>query len=620
MDYANLPLGLRVQTQIPLDVKEYAIDEFTLQDLGPSDNLAYTYTQGLVVYCVAEKTRWEWRENTLSEQGLLSSDFTYPSNVITFGIDYSNRSFNFFPFNALVPPLKGIGFDNASIVIRDRDENNFGEPGFRNIDFSRADSLPPDPDPAYEYGAKGWYTSILNGLNQRIGTTSDGSIIGGGRDNSIYNGQQSGIFSGGSNVINGGGEGYFIGSGIGNDISEFDSSGGESAILTGTSNSIDSPRATILNGRSGLIDSTGEYGLIGTGEIHVISAKYGLILQGFQNKVSGVYGTVINGSECEAKGISSIVLNGGANIADSYSEISGGTFGTTYVPVSRTSFNIADRILNIGIGTSTSVRKDGLSLFKNGVATLPTVTNALITAASPKAIVTKEYLGSIAGLQNTIDFNGVIQEAIVTFDTDGSISFIPGNGAWLSGTLALGASTNLTPTTPVSVIGMDLPLSAGSNQLQFYHNKTLFLDEVNSRGIEYSGDYEANFTNRSLVTKQYVDTATGSNTINEGWIAPVEVLHGLPGDLLAVSGDITVASITAQTGGYQSIRCTMVNPMPNTNYRVAMQVQSLSDFSEDTSYYGLVFGVVSTTQFDIAIREQGSASTDLKIHIQVIKY
>lgn len=98
MDYLNLPLGLRVQTQIPLDVKEYALSEADLIDLGPSNNLAFTYIEGLIIYCVEEKTRWEWREVIGSEEGLRPSNFTYPSGITAFGINYSNRVFNFFKF------------------------------------------------------------------------------------------------------------------------------------------------------------------------------------------------------------------------------------------------------------------------------------------------------------------------------------------------------------------------------------------------------------------------------------------------------------------------------------------------------------------------------------------
>lgn len=100
MDYSNLTGGLRVQSQIPLDVKEYSLSENDLKDLGIDNNLAFTYTKGLVVYCAEEESRWEWREVKPREEntGLLSNDFTYPDGLITFGIDYGLKSFNFFPY------------------------------------------------------------------------------------------------------------------------------------------------------------------------------------------------------------------------------------------------------------------------------------------------------------------------------------------------------------------------------------------------------------------------------------------------------------------------------------------------------------------------------------------
>ena len=96
-DYKNIPLGLRTQTQIPLDVKEYIQNESLLSNLGVNGQLAYTYTKGLVVYCIEESTRWEWTEVKpgLEDTGLINQDFIYPDNHIAFGIDYSNKRYNF---------------------------------------------------------------------------------------------------------------------------------------------------------------------------------------------------------------------------------------------------------------------------------------------------------------------------------------------------------------------------------------------------------------------------------------------------------------------------------------------------------------------------------------------
>lgn len=99
-DYKNIPLGLRTQTQIPLDVKEYIQNESLLSNLGVNGQLAYTYTKGLVVYCIEESTRWEWTEVKpgLEDTGLINQDFIYSDNHIAFGIDYSNKRYNFFQY------------------------------------------------------------------------------------------------------------------------------------------------------------------------------------------------------------------------------------------------------------------------------------------------------------------------------------------------------------------------------------------------------------------------------------------------------------------------------------------------------------------------------------------
>ena len=106
MDYNNIPKGLKLTTQIPLDVKTYVADEATLAYLGTGNNLAYTYYDGLKVFCIDERTNYEWREVQIGEEntGLVPLDFTYPSGLIAFGINYSNKKYNFFPFVFTGPP------------------------------------------------------------------------------------------------------------------------------------------------------------------------------------------------------------------------------------------------------------------------------------------------------------------------------------------------------------------------------------------------------------------------------------------------------------------------------------------------------------------------------------
>lgn len=115
----DIPTGLRVPAQIPLDAKVYKLSEADLANLGPGYNLAYTYYKGMSAYCAQEQTRWEWREKGVGQVGLIVGDFTYPSGLTIFGINYSNKVYNFFPlggatFVATPPQLLtelGMAFD-----------------------------------------------------------------------------------------------------------------------------------------------------------------------------------------------------------------------------------------------------------------------------------------------------------------------------------------------------------------------------------------------------------------------------------------------------------------------------------------------------------------------------
>jgi hypothetical protein len=97
-NYNNIPTGLLVPAQVPLDAKRVVLTDAILQDLGTNDNLAFTYEDGLIVYSVQSKKRWEWREVRIDETDtpLLTTAFVYPANHVIAGVTYSSKSYNFF--------------------------------------------------------------------------------------------------------------------------------------------------------------------------------------------------------------------------------------------------------------------------------------------------------------------------------------------------------------------------------------------------------------------------------------------------------------------------------------------------------------------------------------------
>jgi hypothetical protein len=100
----DIPTGLRVPSQVPLDSKAFSLNQTILSNLGVNNNLAFTYFEGLEVTCIQERTKWEWKEVEPGDTLLIGSSFTYPSNWIVEGIDYSNRIFNFVKVETIVPP------------------------------------------------------------------------------------------------------------------------------------------------------------------------------------------------------------------------------------------------------------------------------------------------------------------------------------------------------------------------------------------------------------------------------------------------------------------------------------------------------------------------------------
>lgn len=99
----DIQTGLRVATQIPLDKKGWFPTIASLIDLGLNNNLAFTYHEALLVYCIENRLRYEWREAINGEVGVIPNNFIYPDNHIVFGINYSLKPYNFFETNLAGP-------------------------------------------------------------------------------------------------------------------------------------------------------------------------------------------------------------------------------------------------------------------------------------------------------------------------------------------------------------------------------------------------------------------------------------------------------------------------------------------------------------------------------------
>lgn len=114
--YNDIPVGLRVPSNLPLDAKLWVKSKTEISSLGINDNLAYTYYKGMRIYCANEKEIYEWMPvvegNLRGLIPLLFSAFTYPLGYNVNDINYSGIAYNLFKipqaWDIVIPEVPGI--------------------------------------------------------------------------------------------------------------------------------------------------------------------------------------------------------------------------------------------------------------------------------------------------------------------------------------------------------------------------------------------------------------------------------------------------------------------------------------------------------------------------------
>ena len=227
-------------------------------------------------------------------------------------------------------------------------------------------------------------------------STTEGATIGGGSTNTAC-GINSTVVGGTTNVACG--ENSIVGGGSTNQAMALNSSivggttnhafGVNSFVGGGTTNLANALNTSVSGGTTNQANGIASCVLGGTS--NTANGENSNIGGGSSNITYGINSSVAGGQSNSASGDYSSISGGRYNFAKSYGEWVGGLYGTDYIASSIISSVPTDRIFNIGNGLGLSTRSDALTILKNGLATLPSVTVAIITTAGAKAIITKEY-------------------------------------------------------------------------------------------------------------------------------------------------------------------------------------------------------------------------------------
>lgn len=503
MDYNNIQLGLNIPSQIPLDIKNWISNEETLSNLGINDNLAFTYVKGMIIYCIEEGSRWEWKP-TLGSGGLLLTDYTYPSGVTTFGIDYSNQAYNFYQivnssqvnsdWNAtsgvqeilnkpiiIVPPLEALN-EGAGIGFRIRGRNNifYGPIGEDAVDFS--------------------YSSGESAANGSIGTNSFSSGIDvktpGYLANSfgyLIDNRGSGSFNGGYNLYNTGYTNSIFGTGHVVNSMNTTVIGQAANIVTEQItdyNSTNKPMLVVGNGTIAnndesynVLTRSDAFKVMFNGSVLAPSSTISLITSDVTGKIliTKEYLTSIapNGSETK--------LNPGTNVT-----ITGaGTILSPYV------------INSTASGSSTIYFDDGINTTISGFGTLedPYVINSIDTNTTYSAGVGLLLSGTIFNIDNL--------QKVITYPADFTgTNYTLTNGDNNYEIIIDNSATAVTITVPsglISKLGVGFT-QKGSGDVTYVTSGTTINNPI---GLKIKGQYYQTFLSQELSTNNYF---LGGNT------------------------------------------------------------------------------------------------------------
>ena len=277
-----------------------------------------------------------------------------------------------------------------------------------------------------------------------------------------------------------------------------------------------------------------------------------------QQTVASGYSSHAEGNNTRATGIASHA-EGLLTVAQNAYQYAGGIYNVG---------TATDTIHEIGIGTGASNRMNAFEVYTDGSILAPEFSIAEINARGSSSLTTKEYVDNAisTGANNIYNNDGtVVTDRTVTFD-DKVLDFmaVGDNSEYnldMSDTAGANSYFSMLPdemefNSAAAGNGPASNMIIGSTRLGFHHDDgtnnlasvtvsddIIIEDGIHNRGAVYLADYSANYTDRSLVDKGYVDAAITNGK---------QTLQGVVDTSIAKDGYVTAdmgAGVIEDDGG-----------------------------------------------------------------------
>ncbi|NOY47596.1 MAG: hypothetical protein GXO84_05280 [Chlorobi bacterium] len=290
---------------------------------------------------------------------------------------------------------------------------------------------------------------------------------------------------------------------------------------------------SITNGATGLASTA-------MGSNTTASGDYSTAM-GFGSIASGTYSTAMGGGST-ASGAYSTAMGGGSIVSGDYATAMGlGTRATAYASVAMGRYNIGsslsattwyatDPLFEIGNGTS-STSSNALTVLKNGTIIAPSVTNALITTAGAKALITKEYADTnltASGLEKITEGGNIgwrlIGQNLANYGnigvnaTDLSYSGFnqtPPHGATGNSSTAMGSNTTASGDFSISMGNETTALGRNSTAIG-YHTNAIGLSSTAMGGTTIASGTVSTAMGLQTKAEAYGSIAAGRFNIGGG--------------------------------------------------------------------------------------------------------